>query len=482
MTLFGKNYRAGTSLLAAIALTGCQAFHHADTYSDARSRAERAVVEAGSALRARGLKIQERDRAYARYRSAVAQLLRGIKPEALLGQERAGEGFVKSSYFSRLVVVKRPRVTNDGLHRAGLGLPIVARFTPGKTEDPNAPRSGYAIPLTVLAKESHGRISLFAVDPQRVEMTEVLGRRRPVAMNLEAALDLARETGPRPLDGLRYLLFSNWFQYPSRLVFLEPFQPAKTPVVLIHGLLSTPRMWKPVLKGLLADREIRNRYQFWFFYYPTGQPIPYSSKQLRDALTEVAANRRLRKPFILAGHSMGGVLARAQISGISPAEGERVVPGIARLPPANALRSAVLFEPRKDVARTIFIATPHRGSAMALGTLGTLAIRLIRLPQSVVSELEGLAEKLLLDGRSRFPTSIQGLSPRSRFLQALDRFSPTIPTHSIIGDSDGIVAYSSSHLAFAESELLVPAGHGVFADPRAIAEIARILKSGRPIN
>ena len=93
--------------------------------------------------------------------------------------------------------------------------------------------------------------------------------------DLKHVLDVARETGPRPLDGLRYLLFSNWFQYPSQLVFLQPFNPAKTPVVLIHALLSTPRMWKPVLKGLLADREIRDRYQFWFFFYPTGQPIPH---------------------------------------------------------------------------------------------------------------------------------------------------------------------------------------------------------------
>ncbi|HVQ20256.1 MAG TPA: hypothetical protein VMS23_04320, partial [Terrimicrobiaceae bacterium] len=51
---------------------------------------------------------------------------------------------------------------------------------------------------------------------------------------------------------------------------------------------------------------IRNLYQFWFFFYPTGQPIPYSSKQLREALTEAASRRRLQNPFILVGHSMGG--------------------------------------------------------------------------------------------------------------------------------------------------------------------------------
>ena len=465
MTLFGQNYRGGASLLAALAFAGCQALHQPGTNSSEPSRAERTVIEAASTLRAPDANIQERDRAYASYRAAVAELLRGVAPEAIPLQKRAGERFVKTNNFSKLVVVKRPRVTKSGLHRAGLGLPIVARVTPGKTEDPNAPRSGYAIPVTVLAKESHGHVSLFAVDPQGVPKTDILGKRLPVAMNLEAALDVARETGPRPLDGLRYLLFSNWFQYPSQLVFLQPFNPAKTPVVLIHGLLSTPRMWKPILKGLLADREIRDRYQFWFFFYPTGQPIPYSSKQLREALTEAASRRRLQNPFILVGHSMGGVLARAQISRISLVEAERVAPGVGKLPSGNAVRNAILFEPRRDVARAIFNATPHRGSSMALGTLSALAIRLIRLPQSVVSELEGFAENLIPGGGRRLPTSIQGLSPRSRFLQALDRYRPTVPTHSIIGNrgqkdtltsSDGIVPYSSSHLAFTESELLVP--------------------------
>ena len=186
MTLFGQNYRGGASLLAALAFAGCQALHQPGTNSSEPSRAERTVIEAASTLRAPDANIQERDRAYASYRAAVAELLRGVAPEAIPLQKRAGERFVKTNNFSKLVVVKRPRVTKSGLHRAGLGLPIVARVTPGKTEDPNAPRSGYAIPVTVLAKESHGHVSLFAVDPQGVPKTDILGKRLPVAMNLEA--------------------------------------------------------------------------------------------------------------------------------------------------------------------------------------------------------------------------------------------------------------------------------------------------------
>jgi [protein-PII] uridylyltransferase len=42
----------------------------------------------------------------------------------------------------------------------------------------------------------------------------------------------------------------------------------------------------------------------------------------------------------------------------------------------------------------------------------------------------------------RLPTSIHGLSPRSRFLAALDRTPLSAPSHSIIGSRDGIVPQS----------------------------------------
>ena len=69
-------------------------------------------------------------------------------------------------------------------------------------------------------------------------------------MNLEAWLDAAEATGPSFGAGFRYMLRSNRFGSPSRLIFLRPFEVDKTPVVLIHGLMSTPRMWKPVLNAL----------------------------------------------------------------------------------------------------------------------------------------------------------------------------------------------------------------------------------------
>jgi hypothetical protein len=38
-----------------------------------------------------------------------------------------------------------------------------------------------------------------------------------------------------------------------------------------------------------------------------------------------------------------------------------------------------------------------------------------------------------------------------------------------------VVPYWSSHLASAQSEVIVPANHGAYKDPQAIQEIRRIL-------
>jgi hypothetical protein len=61
-----------------------------------------------------------------------------------------------------------------------------------------------------------------------------------------------------------------------------------------------------------------------------------------------------------------------------------------------------------------------------------------------------------------------------------------VPYNTIIGDrgrgdspnsSDGVVPYWSSHLNGAESEHIVPSGHGAHQNPQAIAELLRILKT-----
>jgi pimeloyl-ACP methyl ester carboxylesterase len=324
------------------------------------------------------------------------------------------------------------------------------------------------------------------VDPVRVQTVRTAHGDLPLAMDLETPLATTRVTGPRLGAGIANLLRPGGFTGGRpRIVFLQPFDPDKVPVVLVHGLMSTPRMWEPLVLDLLTDPEIRARCQFWFFYYPTGKPVPLSALQLREALDEAVKAHGVKRPVILVGHSMGGILSRAQVSRLTLEDARPIVPGVASLPETSVVRRALVFEPRTDVARVVFLFTPHRGSRLASSGLGAWGIRLIRIPDTLLTELGIAAEELSGLRGNRLPTSIHGLSPQSQFLRALDGTQPTVPTHSIIGDrgrgdgvasSDGVVPYTSSHLASAQSELMVPTGHGGVAHPQAVAELKRIIR------
>jgi hypothetical protein len=101
------------------------------------------------------------------------------------------------------------------------------------------------------------------------------------------------------------------------------------------------------------------------------------------------------------------------------------------------------------------------------------------------------AKYLVTPGESarkpHFPTSIDTLSPKNRFVRTLNRLpiADHIPYHSIMGDrgrgdtpksSDGVVPYWNSHLDGAQSEKIVPSDHGSHQNSQGMEEIDRILR------
>ncbi len=97
---------------------------------------------------------------------------------------------------------------------------------------------------------------------------------------------------------------------------LAPYQPGKIPVVLVHGLLSSPLTWAPVINDLQADPTLGERYQFWYYYYPTGAPYLASAAELRRQLEQLRkeVDPRHEDPaldnMVFVGHSMGGLISK----------------------------------------------------------------------------------------------------------------------------------------------------------------------------
>ncbi len=474
-------------LTAGLLTAGCQ--------SIAPPRAQTDPAALGSALDASlavlaspGSTDRARAAAQADYRRQVSRRFPQLLDEAATPSPAlptaARDAAVLPDDYAEIRPVPRARTRVPGLHRDGVGLPTVARLTPGR---PNTPPGGFRVPLTLVALPGDPPTDCCdaaLVDPERISDIGTRHGELPVAMDWESALADIRVTGPRFGSGLINLVRPGAFMGEPRIVFLSPFDPDKTPVVLVHGLLSTPRLWAPLVNELMADPGFRACCQIWFFYYPTGQPVPLSALQLREALDQAVAAHRPRKPMILIGHSMGGILSRAQVSGITEEEAETIFPGVSQLPDYKRVRRGLVFEPRTDVSRVVFLFTPHRGSRLASSGLASWGIRLIRLPSNLLDEMIAVSGYLAGAEVERLPTSIHGLSPDSPFLRVLDSTRPVVPAHTILGDrgrgdgwagSDGVVPYSSAHLPVAESELVVPTGHGGIAHPETVKELLRII-------
>ncbi len=341
-------------------------------------------------------------------------------------------------------------------------------------------------------------------DPLIERRVEVDGRSEPLAADLTTPLVYHFVQSPLPVLQEIGLLNPQWLEKLEGLYMIHPYEPGKIPVVLVHGLRSTPAVWMKVINDLRADPALRDRYQFWLFMYPSGSPFPDSAAKLRKGLNEIReaidpghADEALDR-MVLVGHSMGGLISKMMIE----SSGEDLWKLVGRRPfdelqaspeRKEALRQLFFFEPQASVARVVFIATPHRGSELGDQFIGRLTDRLIRLPSTLRSTFR---EIRTLNGpdfftpeirRGGLPSSIDELRPDNPLLRTLTRLpiKPGVEIHSIIGQkdpdvpivegSDGVVPYRSSHLDWARSELVVPGNHMCQDTPETIRELRRIL-------
>lgn len=284
------------------------------------------------------------------------------------------------------------------------------------------------------------------------------------------------------------------------LMLLRPYEPGKIPVIMVHGLISSPLAWIPMLNELLRDPRIQKNYQFMLYLYPTGVPLPIAAAGLREALLDAQVRVPVESQpnfdrMVLLGHSMGGLLSHAATvhSGnrFWELNSDRMFDEIIGPPEVlNELKRYFFFEPLPFVKRVVYLAVPHRGSEISRGVIGRLGTSLISESDHISNLLSQLIKENpdAFDRRRfrRLPTSIESLEPDAPVLMALLAMKPgaNVLYHSIIGanragpvatTTDGVVPFRSAHLEAVSSERVVRSDHGVQKDPEAILEVRRIL-------
>jgi pimeloyl-ACP methyl ester carboxylesterase len=396
----------------------------------------------------------------------------------------------------------------------GLGAPLAAQTSEQPDEPLDEGRvelsfSGLWSPVTALlvfdvtgeaVRSGEYRAHLRVVPYSEGATVEIDGRTIALESEPTAALALQLTETPPWRRELRGLFLGDLAIRNLGMAALEPYQPGRIPVVLVHGTASSPGRWADLVNDLRSDPILRRRFQFWFFTYNTGNPIVYSGWLLRRAIAELVASLDPdgRDPslrdLVVMGHSQGGLLTRLLVVD----SGERFWDAIFDQPPDEIelepenralLEGSLLVRPSPYVERVIFLATPHRGSRLANLAPARFLGRLIRTPANVVAAIgdafsaddEEELQRRLRAGRG----AIGNMSPENHFVEILSELpiAKGVHAHSIIGvrdepieeSGDGVVLYQSAHLEGVDSELVIESSHSSQSNPRVALEVRRIL-------
>lgn len=396
----------------------------------------------------------------------------------------------------------------------GAGAPVVLGFEDVKTlrrEMSFRPGNEAYVPATAVIEFGNrpgrdgtlpARVRLF--NTFKIREAKLQGGTVELAYNLTASVEANLANTYIVKNGMAGLLRPDKNVDQLGLFGLDLYDPAKIPVVFVHGLNSSPAIWRSVVNDIYADPVLNARYQPLLFIYPTGLSVPGAGAHFRRRLNEYRAtwdpdgNDANFDRMLIVGHSMGGLLTRLQVID----SGEELWKAFFTRPIDDnkwltasqkaTVKDALIFKSQDYVDRVVFVAVPHRGSKIADMSIVRFAIRLIKLPitaadmaaYAVTKERSSL-NPALLRYNSLGLRSVDMLSPNHPYFTALDKRPITVPFHSIIGDrgkrngsesSDGVVPYWSSHLDHAESEKVIPHGHSCTQKREAVAEILRILK------
>lgn len=198
------------------------------------------------------------------------------------------------------------------------------------------------------------------------------------------------------------------------LYFTEPYDPQRTPVVLVYGIGGSPQDWK-----WMIEHFPRERYQLWFFHYPSGMRLGRVADSLDRSLAQLQRQHGFTRCQIVA-HSMGGLVARGAINRIAATR------------------------PQLSVPRFVSISTPWGGhSAAASG------VRHLKKP--VQSWLDVAPDSDYLKSLYQVP-----LPPATRHTLIYGHKTRKLPW--LKGENDGTVEVASE------------------TDPRAAAAAARVIE------
>ena len=90
----------------------------------------------------------------------------------------------------------------------------------------------------------------------------------------------------------------------GNIYFMEPYDPARTPILFVHGATGSAQDFR-----YFIDHLDRSRYQAWIYQYPSGAPLEAMAHLLYWKLLNLQLRHGFQRLDVVA-HSMGGLVVR----------------------------------------------------------------------------------------------------------------------------------------------------------------------------
>jgi hypothetical protein len=289
------------------------------------------------------------------------------------------------------------------------------------------------------------------------------------------------------------------------LRMLEPYQPQKTPILFVHGLFSDPQTYLEMANQIRAQADLNEKYQIWVYRYPTGGNFFLSAAHLRQQLESLIAECSVKNPenhldsMVIIGHSLGGLMAKLQVS----SSGTTLWDSVARVPfnqivatpeQRQSLSSQFFFAASPNIKTAIFIATPNEGSPWAKRPAGKVASKMVKysrnqtqLHRELIAQNPNIFSTTM---QRRSPTSIDLMHPDNELLHAIQHLplAPWVRSYAIagtggtvysrMGPSDGVITIESATTPSACRTFYVDAIHtDILRHDTTINIVSQILRS-----
>ncbi|MDN3447638.1 alpha/beta hydrolase [Psychrobacter sp. APC 3281] len=320
---------------------------------------------------------------------------------------------------------------------------------------------------SVLDALSSRKLDIHLYNPYQTESVNILNDDYPLAANFSAGYGLW--LSENQLDGVGYLnLITRQpdAQLP-KLFMLEPYDPDKRVLIMLHGLASSPATWVNLTNDILNDDKLRDNYQVWQIFYPTNLPILENRYQIQQLInstyqqTDPDGKNRASQNSVIISHSMGAIIARMMLSDenlvddLDKLNDKDILSSNEKQQIRNALKTSFGEDELKErfelqalpqVDTAVFLSAPFRGTDYADRWFTRALRRIVYLPVGLVKTFTDnlatiatqgdLAQNPL--GALYLQNGASQLSDKSSFIELTKdiTMNERITYHSIIANND----------------------------------------------